>query len=933
MIPCLISLEDLTEVMKKQKYKYFIQIESDGSFKVHIKIDKFSEEKSCIENRIMSMITEKNIERKEKEEIAENVHPFIEIQMLDEEELEFYPHFDEYFEKGTIVESKVKEQLNSWFKQKMIKGDDKKPIVTFYSYKGGVGRSTSLAIVARLLANDGYKVVVLDFDLEAPGQLALLAEKNWCSRFGITDYLIHKPYLKEQITKETFLKEYIIEIPKIARQKGSIYLMPAGGKYSKNYLERLASINFDRYLRLRQHPMDNLFKDIEEAIRPDVILIDSRTGFADVAGSLLFRYSDLVSVHIYNNEQNKLGIEALTEQISSFYDIMEEPLQIIWTHTSVLKDKMDKQEELQNYLMEQLKKIYNKNGENKEWSQDVDKIYLDLGFTIYDKNLDGANKDDIIDFVKKGADEGYNLLKDKILSLVDIGKKEEIELSKEDKRQIISEMKFGNFTAEADDYDTFEDFEKNFLLIDGIQELLSLDTHLILGAKGTGKSALFKVMRRYERQLMDKLNLEKKDIIMTDILANPKYYKEKQFIRYDDMNELEQLRKSMNMNEMIYWKRFWKVYLWMQFYKDIQMETQENNKCFVVMAETEKINFPQWVFSKKYDGKLLTEIHKCIIDRDKIDEVNNWFNTVDESLKANNIYLSCLYDHLDKLFETNVDLQQTAVSALLSFWDDGEFENILPKIFLRKDIYNRLKIQNQSHWLVNSKEIKWTKNDLHRLILKRAIEHSKKLKEYIERKSEYYLGNKEHEFDNNIGIEIPKDEKYINRLINLIFGVRMGKGKKSGLLKNWFYNNLRDAKDNIYPRDTINLLIHVQKTALNNFDKYVEKDRIISSKALANNDNLGIVSEQRFKDLNEEYENLSLFFQALKKCSFTFINKSKNDIILGINSNLKDISIEEIEKNLNMLIEIGVLKQYKNGNIAMPDLYLRGFDAQRPGPM
>lgn len=66
MIPCLISLEDLTEVMKKQKYKYFIQIESDGSFKVHIKIDKFSEEKSCIENRIMSMITEKILKERKK---------------------------------------------------------------------------------------------------------------------------------------------------------------------------------------------------------------------------------------------------------------------------------------------------------------------------------------------------------------------------------------------------------------------------------------------------------------------------------------------------------------------------------------------------------------------------------------------------------------------------------------------------------------------------------------------------------------------------------------------------------------------------------------------------------------------------------------------------------------------------------------------------
>src|SRR5215467_9888199 len=42
-------------------------------------------------------------------------------------------------------------------------------IVTFYSYKGGVGRSMALANVAVLLARRGLRVLVVDWDLEAPG--------------------------------------------------------------------------------------------------------------------------------------------------------------------------------------------------------------------------------------------------------------------------------------------------------------------------------------------------------------------------------------------------------------------------------------------------------------------------------------------------------------------------------------------------------------------------------------------------------------------------------------------------------------------------------------------------------------------------------------------------------------------------------------------
>ena len=42
-------------------------------------------------------------------------------------------------------------------------------IVTFYSYRGGVGRSMAMANVGEILADMGYRVIVCDWDLEAPG--------------------------------------------------------------------------------------------------------------------------------------------------------------------------------------------------------------------------------------------------------------------------------------------------------------------------------------------------------------------------------------------------------------------------------------------------------------------------------------------------------------------------------------------------------------------------------------------------------------------------------------------------------------------------------------------------------------------------------------------------------------------------------------------
>ena len=42
-------------------------------------------------------------------------------------------------------------------------------ITTFYSFKGGVGRSMALANVAFMAAMNRQRVLVMDWDLEAPG--------------------------------------------------------------------------------------------------------------------------------------------------------------------------------------------------------------------------------------------------------------------------------------------------------------------------------------------------------------------------------------------------------------------------------------------------------------------------------------------------------------------------------------------------------------------------------------------------------------------------------------------------------------------------------------------------------------------------------------------------------------------------------------------
>ncbi|WP_268761650.1 AAA family ATPase, partial [Frankia sp. AvcI1] len=66
-------------------------------------------------------------------------------------------------------------------------------IVTFYSYKGGAGRTMAVANVAWLLASSGKRVLTVDWDLESPGLhryfRPFLQNKELDSSDGVTEML------------------------------------------------------------------------------------------------------------------------------------------------------------------------------------------------------------------------------------------------------------------------------------------------------------------------------------------------------------------------------------------------------------------------------------------------------------------------------------------------------------------------------------------------------------------------------------------------------------------------------------------------------------------------------------------------------------------------------------------------------------------------
>jgi hypothetical protein len=830
------------------------------------------------------------------------------------------------------------------------------PVITFYSYKGGMGRSTNLVVTATHLARHyGRKIVIIDCDFEAPGFSNFFSEEPSIPRYsnGLMEYFNDRDHM-EKIN----LNDYSWEVSKDYSKDGEIRVIPAGNlDYRSELNNKLLPSHLSHYLeglaRLDTSSTESiiekfklLIEDIRSQYSPDAIFIDSRTGFTDIFGITALKLSSQMIGFFSNSVQNEPGLYQFVTSIGNLIDFKKDltPPIIVnsFSDSDFFQQFSNKVDEMINYNNttndsfqlspsyfyfrnnQTLAELGTKREKKNDWIEQIDekafgKGYVDVAekineflfretITIEEKGVSSKNVD--------GSDNHINTNTEPCLNLVEkeshSPKNSFIILQERILRALKKEWPSLYGDSETADYQKEYD-EKRFFFRDSMKDIFNLNKFIVLGNKGTGKSYLFQALRNVDitdelKKRAQKANSNIKFLHLVDKSSN-------YFISTKGLESFQKQIESIGD----FYSKFWKVYTWKSILENLNFAQD--------FTSTIEVNFT----IKNDDTGNLKNLVAFISEIDNIIAVEKELENLDSFLNSREIDLIGIYDNLDLMVEPYLWKDQMA--SLINFWAFSKYRRIHSKLFLRSDLYTTIRGINNVQSLNNSIiSIEWQKEELFNYFFNLVKQYANKdfveavtlynfkkasddALEWLEDFKKKFSNDKQYQFDSLI----------LRKLCWVFFGQYPNVIKAHGESYDWLYKNLMNADETISLRPFLDLLdLSISKYENDNEE---EKDlsailaakyytaKSVRSKAVENhftdlitekgNENLKHVFD--FIDKNEDYQFYQLtrseFYEMLAK-----VIKQKN----------LDCTVEELEKNLKIT---GIVKQVGNFQYSFAFLY------------
>lgn len=403
---------------------------------------------------------------------------------------------------------------------------------------------------------------------------------------------------------------------------------------------------------------------------------------------------------------------------------------------------------------------------------------------------------------------------------------------------LVESLDFGISAAEHD-----QDLANYFLETPVFLQVIKQKADIIVGDKGTGKSAIYRMLKDNSRNypqlsnatIVDGFNpsgqsifrrFSSKYILQEEDYMNLwKYYIFALVGKrvHDDFSageaELSEIREALNKLGVLE--------------KGLSLESIVGS----IVSKFPKISKIEGggsieAIGLKGSGKIeFFEKNQKNSDADQIiHRISSYLQKVNDLLKKRSIEIWVAFDRLDESFHENPEMEKLALRALFRTYLDfcDHFKNVKLKLFVRRDLFERItekNFVNLSHIKAKTQRIIWSEDDLWSMLSKRVM--------------------RSEEVAALCGEDVSTDN-----LFKLLLPEKIDSGERKPSTRNWILSHIRDGNRVLPPRSLIDLFRHATTEQLKR-DKRDESSQgrgLPILESVSFKDAIAVLSEDRVQD-------------------------------------------------------------------------------------
>lgn len=777
---------------------------------------------------------------------------------------------------------------------------------TLHSVKGGMGRSTTAAVLARHLALQGDDVLVVDLDIESPGLTSAVFSRREQPKFGVIDW-----FVEDLVAQGDRVIEDMFSVPAWANElPGNVWMAPAHGRDPGEYLAKLGRAYMGTAVGPWIGRLGRLLDDLEAKLKPGVVLLESRSGLHDVAAATV----------------TDLGARVMLFAVDSpsawtAYGILFDHWRALGI-ASRIRDRLSIVSALTPPLAPGLRREYLERFRENAWSLFRDHVYDPLAPEddpsdavsydleaeeaphnplVVDWNLGLAGGGTLRDLEGSTVEQAYSsflrrfdqLHRPAAVASLPVSETVRIAIS-----ELPEETSHGRPPNPADVY-----------LPPSHRRALHPNVMLVTGVRGSGKTLWWSALQDpMIRMLLDRLLKGSPLTAETEVTAGFGVIEGPS--DYPGPDELSGMLKD-GIDPRLVWRTV--------------------HARHVAGSEHRLADLDSWRARVDYVGENPGPVSRLFRDRD-------------EQLQEREVYSLLVFDGLDRSADAWPNVLKLIRGLLRHALDMRSYERLRAKVFLRSDQADETQLAtfpDASKVFSSAVALTWPRRELYGMLwqcLANGV-HGKQLRTWMA-EGEWQAVESRDGAVFRVPALLGSDEALQRERLHAITGPWMGTDRRRGLPYTWIPNHLADSDGIVSPRSFLTAL---RAAANDTAERYPEHDHALHYESVKRG--VQEASKVRVREVREDYPWVDRLLDPLwgivVPCEFKTIEQAwlEEGALNRLAGEMGEEEVKLPPRHIDRgppgiredLESLGIFRRLKDGRVDVPDVYRVGYGLGRRG--